>query len=431
MAACGGSSGKSGGSSSTTAPKTTGVGVGVTPTDIKVGVALVDFNCVKQFVDTIRVDQDKVYQAFIDDINAKGGIAGRKIVPVYDSYCPIGNAGALSVCTKLTEDDKVFAVMGNLFDSSGDAQTCVAKQHDRVLLTFNMTQPIIDRSPPGLIIYPGATNERTVQVILQLLQKQGTLKGKHVAAMGATQEASTVNQVIVPGLRRIGAIPATPAVLSISGSDTTAALAQLDSFIERWKGEHVDAVFLSGDEVSSSQFVTKLKGALPNVQLYVDNTDVKSPAQDAVKAHENPNPYEGIISTGGPTPVEYDHSAHWAYCAAIYEKYTGKHAPSAEEVVPGPGGKTLDTNGSINDACQILSLFHDIAARVGSNLNNANWVSTVNTFGHVDNKGGGQYASLRAGKYDIEDTFRLEAWDSTIPPIGDWRAVTPLENIPG
>lgn len=434
LTACGGSSGKGKGSSSTTAApagKTAALGVGVTPTEIKLGVALVDFNCVKQFVDTIRVDQDKVYQAFIDDINAKGGVAGRRIVPVYDNYCPIGNAGALSVCTKLTEDDKVFAITGNLFDSSGDAQTCIAKQHDRILLSFNMTQPIIDRSPPGLIIYPGATNERTVRVILQLLQKQGSLKGKRVAAMGATQEATTVNQVIVPGLRRIGAIPATPAVLSISGSDTTAALTQLDSFIERWKSDHVDAVFLSGDEVSSKQFVTKLKSAMPNVQLYVDTPDVKTSGQDAVKAGLKPNPYENIISTGGPTPVEYDHSAHWAYCAAIYEKYTGKHAPSAEEVVPGPGGKTLDTNGSINDACQALSLFHDIAARVGPNLNNANWVATVNTFGHVDNKGGGQYASLRTGKYDIEDTFRLEAFDSSIPAAGDWRAVTPLENIPG
>ena len=160
LAACGGSS-KSG-SSSTTAQRgteSTALGVGVTPTEIKLGVALIDFNCVKDFVDSIRINQDQVYQAFIDDVNAKGGINGRKIVAVYDNYCPINTAGPLSVCTKLTEDDKVFAITGNFFDSSGDGQTCVTKQHQRVLLSFNLTQAIIDKAPPGLLLYAGATNE--------------------------------------------------------------------------------------------------------------------------------------------------------------------------------------------------------------------------------------------------------------------------------
>ena len=32
-------------------------------------------------------------------------------------------------------------------------------------------------------------------------------------------------------------------------------------------------------------------------------------------------------------------------------------------VVPGPNGKTLDTYGSINDACQLLTVFQEIAQR--------------------------------------------------------------------
>ena len=433
LASCGGSSKSA--SSSTTAPRgtqSTAPGVGVTPTEIKLGVALVDFNCVKDFVDSIRVNQDQVYQAFIDDINAKGGINGRKIVPVYDNYCPIGTAGPLAVCTKLTEDDKVFAITGNFFDSSGDGQTCVTKQHERILLSFNLTQAIIDKAPPGLLLYAGATNERTTRVVLQLLQKQRTLVGKKVAALGATQEAGVVNGTIVPGLKKLGVQLGTTAILSIAGADLTAAQTQLDSFIERWKGEGIDALFLAGNEVSGAkQFVTKIRSAMPNVILISDNTDVKTPGQDETKAGVKPNPYEGIMSAGGPTPIEYDNSEHWKYCAAIYEKYTRKHAPNSQEVVPGPGGKTLDTNGSINDACQVITMFHDIATRVGKNLNNANWTTTVDTFGHIDNYGSGPYSSLHKGKYDAEDNFRLEAFDSSIKPIGNWRGITPVENITG
>jgi ABC-type branched-subunit amino acid transport system substrate-binding protein len=431
LTACG-SSGKKSSVTTTGGGQSTALSVGVTPTEIKLGIALIDFNCVKDFVDSIRIDQDKVYQAFIDDINAKGGINGRKVVSVYDTYCPIGTAGALGVCTKLTEDDKVFAVTGNFFDSSGDGQVCIAKQHQRVLVSFNLTQAIMDKAPPGLIIYPGATNERTTRVILQLLQRQHTLAGKKVAALGATQEAGVVNGTVLPGLRKLGVQLGTTGILSVTGStDQSAALTQLDSFIERWKGEGVDAVFLSGNEVSSSQFVTKLRGAMPKVTLVVDNTDVKTAGQDAVKAHIKPNPYEGILSAGGPTPVEYDNSPNWRYCAAIYEKYTGKHAPNSQEVIPGPGGKTLETNANINDACQTITMFRDITNRVGKNLNNANWTTTVNSFGHINNLGSGPYSSLHTGKYDAEDNFRLEAFDSSIGTKGDWRAITPVENTPG
>jgi ABC-type branched-subunit amino acid transport system substrate-binding protein len=435
LAACGGSSSKSSGSKSTTtkaAASTGGLGVGVTPTTIKVGVALIDFDCIKNFTDSIRVNQDQVYGAYISDINAKGGINGRQIVPVYDSYCPIGSAGPLAVCTKFTEDDRVFAVIGNFNDFSGDAQNCVTKQHQRVLIAFNLTQAMIDQSPPGLEIYPGATNERLSKILLQLLDKKKTLKGKTVAVLGGTNETDVVNKTIVPTLKKMKVPLGTTAILSLgSSSDTTAAQAQLDSFIERWKTEHVNAIFLSGDEVSSIAFVTKLRKEMPNVLLMVDTTDVKSEGQQLTVKGVKPNPYEGMLSAGGPTPHEYDQSANWAYCKAIYEKYTGKPAPDAETIVKGPEGKTLDTNGNINDACQIVTMFHDVAVRAGKNLNNASWQAAANSYGEITNRGSGPYSSLRQGKYDVEDSFRLEAFDSSIPPQGSWRAVTPLQNITG
>ncbi len=436
LAACS-SSDKKGSPSTTTKAQSSGsaatkLGVGVTPTSVKVGVALVDFNCVKNFVDSIRENQQQVYQAYIDDINAKGGIAGRKIDVVYDSYCPLGSAGPLAVCTKLTDDDKVFAVIGSFVDFSGDAQTCVAKQHDRVLMTYNLSQAIMDKSPPGLIIYPGATNERTVTILLQLLKKEKTLKGKKVAALGGSAEASAVNGTIVPGLKKMGVPLGSTAILSINGTaDTAAAQGQLDSFIERWKGEHVTGIFLSGDEVSSKQFVTKIRQEMPNVLLMSDTTDTRDFAEQEVQAGVKPNPYEGLLTAGGPTPAEYDKSANWAYCAAIYKKYLKKAAPKSTDVIKAPGGKTLDTYGLVNDACQSVTMFHDIAEKVGKDLNNTNWVKTVNGFGEIVNRGSGPYSSLHTDKYDVEDNFRLQSFDSSIPPNGDWKAITAVQNITG
>jgi ABC-type branched-subunit amino acid transport system substrate-binding protein len=435
LSAFGGSPGKGGASMLTKAPAAASSGkvaVGVTPKTIKVGIALVNFECIRNFVDSIREKQQQVYQAYIDNINAKGGIAGRKIVPVYDTYCPLGSAGPLAVCTKLTDDDKVFAVIGTFVDFSGDAQTCVANQHHRVLMTFNLTQAIMNQSPAGLIIYPGATNERTVKVLLQLLSKQHALKGKKAAVLGGSQEASTVNKTIVPGLKKLKVPLGSTAVLSINGTaDTTAAQAQLDSFIEKWKGQHVNTVFLSGDEVSSKQFVTKLRQEMPKVTLISDTTDTRDFGKQETHAGIKPNPYEGLITAGGPTPAEYDKSANYAYCAAIYKKYTKKNAPKSTTVIKASGGKTVDTYGSINDACQALTMFHDIGTKVGKTLNNANWVKAVNHYGAIVNRGSGPYSSLHRGKYDVEDNFRLQEFASSIKPDGDWKGITPVENITG
>ena len=107
----------------------------MTDSTIKVGVALVDFKCIEPYIQTTRVDEYKVYDAFINDMNAHGGVAGRKIVPVYKTFCPIVPAPALALCTTFTEDEHVFAVIGDFVDLTGQAQPCIANQHKTVLIT--------------------------------------------------------------------------------------------------------------------------------------------------------------------------------------------------------------------------------------------------------------------------------------------------------
>ena len=135
--ACGGDDDSSSG---TTRPTTNGstvaepapgeLGPGVSEDTIKIAISLVDFDCIKDFVDEIRVDQEDTYRAFIDDINDNGGINGRMIEPVFKTHCPIPGRepSSLSVCTSATEDDQVFAVLGTFVDFAGDAQLCVTRR---------------------------------------------------------------------------------------------------------------------------------------------------------------------------------------------------------------------------------------------------------------------------------------------------------------
>jgi ABC-type branched-subunit amino acid transport system substrate-binding protein len=406
------------------------LGQGVTDKTIKIGVALVDFKCIEAYVQQTRVDEYKVYQAFIDDINANGGIAGRKIVPVYKTFCPIVPAPALALCTSFTEDEHVFAVIGDFVDLTGQAQPCIANQHKTVLITFNLTQAIINSAPGGLMLTFNANQERRVAITLALLKKQHTLDGKTVAVLGEATTAKSVKEIIVPGLRRMGVKLGSTAVLTIAGADTTAASTQLSSFVEKWKTQGVDTVFLSGLQVSAQQFVPQLVKAMPGVQLIADNNTVGQYGQNLQKAGARPNPYEGIISTAGLSSKDYDQSANWNTCAAIYEKAFHKKAPDQETVVPGPRNHTLDISGSITDSCTELTMLHDIGERAGKYLNNANWINAVNSYGKI-NIMVAEYGSLHTGKYDADDTFALVKFDSKIPPEGDWSYLTPVEDVPG
>jgi hypothetical protein len=424
-------------SSPKTTPTTSGsgqsttLGTGVTDKTIKLGVSLVDFTCIQQFVDQIRVNQNSIYDDFIKYVNTHGGVAGRTIVPDYQYFCPIQSGPALALCTKFTEDDHVFGVIGNFVDFSGDAQTCLAKDHNTVLMTFQLSQAIMNQSPPGLIVFPGETPERTDSVLLNLIKKQHTLAGKKIAVLGESTSQQVVNSSVVPGLQRLGVPMGSTAILDITGSDTSAAQTQLDSFIERWKSENVTALFVSGTQVTSQQFIEKVRAAMPNVLLLTDNdaTVTLGYGQQERQIGRNPNPYEGIITAAGPTASEYDASANWKFCASIYKQETGQTAPNAETIINGPNGKRLDTYGNINDACQLLLLFQEIGDRVGKNLNVTNWVHTVNTYGSIRDYGDGQWNSLHTGKYDDADTFRLEKFNSSLGPKGDWQPITPLQDV--
>jgi ABC-type branched-subunit amino acid transport system substrate-binding protein len=421
-------------SSGTTAPVLKVLGPGVTKDSIKLGIGLIDYDTIKDVPDlsSIRLHQTEIYQAFIKNINDNGGIAGRKLIPVFKKYIPVGSTATLTACTAFADDDNVFAVTGTFYDPSGESQLCLTKQKKRVLLTFDVNKSMIEQAPPGLLITPANTPERLVKVLVELLKKRNYFDGKKVAVVGQVKSAGIVNNEIVPDLRAAGVSLGSTGLLNIQDQDTSQPEMQLDSFIEKWKEEGVNVVFFSSYEATSLRFVQKVRKAMPNVQLLSDNTQILGYAQGAKRSGLNPNPYEGIETASGPLHSQYEVSDNWKYCKDIYKKETGQTAPGPDTVIPYKGDpkKTIDTYGVINDACQLLTMFDDIATRVGPWLNNTNWINTVNSFGHIENRGTGPYSSLGTGKYDADDNFQLVQIDSSLPPDGNFKAITKLEDVP-
>ena len=309
-------------------------------------------------------------------------------MPVYKKYIPIpgSSAGLIAVCTALTDDENVFATIGTYYDASGDAQLCMTKQHQRVLVTFDLNQKMLDGAPPGLMVTPARPPSARSRSCSSCSTRRASSTARPSGVVGSAESAAIVNDAIVPELKDLGVKLGTVGILTISDTDTTQAQTQLDSLTERWKTERVDTVFVSSKEAAAPQFMKKLRAALPDVQLLADDGQILNYGQTADRKHVLAEPVcRGHRWRSGPTHAEYESGPNWKYCKDIYEKQTGQKAPGPDDVLPIPGGENkgnrLDTYGAINDTCQLMTFFHDIGDKVGQYLNNTNWVNTVNNFG--------------------------------------------------
>jgi ABC-type branched-subunit amino acid transport system substrate-binding protein len=430
------STGKSGASNTnaSTAPgspttTTTGTAVGVTPTTIKLGIALIDFACIPAaFNDFEEPKEQAGYQAFVDEINEHGGIAGRKIVPVYKTVCPLAETQGMAACTAFADDSKVFAVVGEFGQITPDIPLCITKQHQLPLITYGITQDMMDQAPPGLLLTPDILDDRRVKIITTLLKAQHTFDGKTVAILADSNTTQEVSQVIKPALAGMELTQVPPSIVSISGTDTTAAQSQLDGFIEKWKTEHVNALFLAGPAMEAKQFVEKVRASFPKIPIVADSTGILDGAQDEQKAHTSPNPYDGMITAEGLTGVQHEKTANGKYCRKVFTKHTGITVPDALTVVKLKDGRENNIQGEAGDACVLVELFNSIAQRVGKNLNIANWVNAVNNYGTI-NVYATTYASLHTGKYDADNTYGLVSYDPTIGDAGDWKQLTPVKDV--
>lgn len=407
---------------------------GVTAKTIKIGIVIIDYETIKEFVDFHRGDQEETAQIFVDWINDNGGVGGRRIEPVYKVYTPVPGQepGALSLCTALTEDEEVFAVLGVFIDFSGDAQLCLTRDHKTIHIGHELEQPWIDESPPAFLLTTENTKEKRAEALLNLFKAERTLKGRTVAVLADQDAESRTTDIIEPGLKRLGVEQGSTAVLSITGTDTAAAQSQLDSFIERWRTEDVDTIFMTGLRVSGAQFVEKIKAAMPKALLITDAESTLEQAQDLTAAGADLNPYKDMLTIVGETESERwaNKSPELQTCVDEWEKATGKTVLGPDEVTPGPDGRTAEIFTAVEDFCGELVMFKTIAEKAGRNLTNKTWRKAVHSFGPIKLVTTSQ-ASLCTGKYGADDEGRLVEYDPSIGDNGDWKPVTEIQDVSG
>lgn len=372
---------------------------GVTADAIKVGVLIGDSSGSAAFgIDTESFNptaEQAAWQGYIDQLNERGGIHGRRVVPIYAKFDALSDADKEAACARLTQDHKVFAVF-NMGFFSGARVLCVT-DHNRTPLLKGDPEASDDifRASRGYLSSTVASYDRQARNLAGEGIALGLVAGKKIGVVAKSTEPFAESFT--------GAIKAaghTVTHTTLLAADDATAQSQMPGEVEAMKRKGVQVVFLLTTFYHHSAFAQHAETQLFTPQYVA--SDIFGSTED-ITTQAMPASYGGAIgvtmvrsgefAAGLPEP-DVDRS-----CRETYEKRTG------------------DTVGSHNDlryvvmmACDVVNRFEAAATAAGPELTRDRLAAAIAQLGvrPTPYTGGGSY---RPGKTDAADYVRTKRWE--------------------
>jgi ABC-type branched-subunit amino acid transport system substrate-binding protein len=379
------------------------LGTGVTADTIKIGFSYIDLETLAKS-GVIKIDHgpyDQMIKVLVDDVNAHGGVNGRKLELSTAKYSPIGNTEQLAACTKLTEDDKVFAVLNGLLQ---DNNLCIVQQHATILVGGNLNSVLLAKARAPWAT-GAASDDRAIKALVKLMDENDYLKGHTVAVYAQ----GTVNQPLidlaVKTLKDAGYEAVDTAVFDVPAGDTQAAAAQDKVIAERFKDKGVDTVinvglFTPGVDWDNAGF---------HPAMFQSNA-----GNIAAAAFTNPLEKFPIVAgvADSADPNAGFNSPEMRRCREVWKRATGKEILTGEE--ENKLGHSTGS-GAMGAACGTMQIFVAAAKAAGPNLTQETWEKGLESLGTIS-KPPAPVMSFGPGKPDGQDSFQLVKHDPNWKP---------------
>ena len=336
---------------------------GVTSTTIRIGISVINFAALRAVGVTLNDGnyQDAV-SALTANMNAHGGVDGRKVVPYFVVANPAVASSTSSSCSELTEDDKVFIVLFPVYPD------CYQQTHDTPVIGGVLPGTLPSSAAADFSLTPPDAAYDPVQ--LAAFDKRGTFKGKKVGLFYGPDDTSEA-QVVQYDLKKLHVDVVLSAEDSVTATDTVAVDQDAQSIALRFQDAGVNEVIGVGGT-----------GATTWPRALQDNQSTYKPPwiatnvtalESYVASAKGGNSYLDNVMAASPTPSAYQAWMDPAMqrCAAIVRKAY----PSDAIAVPvNPSSPEAASSGSdttyavVEEACQGLAIFAKIADAAGKNL---------------------------------------------------------------
>ena len=299
-------------------PKPASSARGVTAATIKIGLEYVKGSDEARrnmgFEGVTSGDQKRQLDILVAHINKTGGMAGRKVVPVFHAYdASSGNTSSeneQAACSTFVEDNEVFAVIS-------------AINHTEVFLSCLTKVGVPYISAPGLTINDDDVFRRYplhLELNAVSLSQQGALLGKPLADTGYYDKGAKIGLLtfeqanfqravdghLKPGLKRIGLSLTDEVELAYpqSTSDQGAMAAAINNAVLRFRQKGVTHVLIT----DVSALVTVLFATTASSQGYYPRFGWLSPngGQAAANLISDKRSLEGAVQLGWYPAIDLD-----------------------------------------------------------------------------------------------------------------------------
>ncbi|MFJ3799021.1 ABC transporter substrate-binding protein [Streptomyces sp. NPDC090088] len=373
---------------------------GVTDDSIKIGVVYPDFSSVKQYLHIDHGDYRATYGALIKKLNDSGGINGRKIIPVYGAINVTSPSAAQETCVKLTQDEKVFAVIGTL---STNEPLCYVQNNRTAVVGGPLTTKNY-----ALAKAPWFSTDRGGDELYDALGLfAAALKGRKVAVAGVANEQSLVQDTVVPTLKKLGVTPVQVAISDANPQDAVATAQQANVFLTKFQASGADTLVLAGGAAVTFPAALEKTKYRPRL-LFTSRDEANIYAEDNKSKHD----YSTLSDALTLGTVDQWSESTVQKCVGTVEnavpKLKGKLGVDPATLPPGAFAPQI----ALTDACTSLNLFGAIAGKAGRKLDYETFQSAGFSLGTFPLPGKADKADYTEKTPHGAVPFRLFTYDS-------------------
>ena len=383
---------------------------GVTAEAIRVGFTSIDFERLnRDFGLTLTyANYGPSVDALVADLNARGGILGRRIEVVHRLFLPVGPVSAEAACVELTGDEEVFAVLNGFAGPGAESvNECFVDTYETILVGGGPTPEQLERARATWITTDIGLTRRGLAFV-NLLREAGWLDDLGVFMVyGANVEALPIMDAVAAALEAEGVSVPVVTANEYTG-DETATIAFLEVALEKARTQGVSTIWMVGEALYSQEYIFSLGDEF---NLLIHNGDSESRwSQEPPPGVEN----AGTILTNRAFPSRDDPSM--AQCLEVVEAALGVEVKTPDVLVAG------ETNywAGMSGPCQYLALFDAVATAAGPDLTNESFAAAVASIGAFSIPGV-PYVSLGPGKFDARDSLTLARWSNDLMA---WEAIS-------
>jgi ABC-type branched-subunit amino acid transport system substrate-binding protein len=351
----------------------------------------------------------ELLKPLVDDLNAQGGIAGRRITLATSEFSPLVPAEAQTACVDQADDKKVFVTLAGVSLTDDAQERCLASRQTPVVTSNSSSQADL-AADAGWVHQVAMSKDRLFKNWVDWLITNKALTPTTrigLAHADTAEDDALVAKVFVPYLASRGLNVAAQA--TFSGLTIASASADAQNAVARFRDAKVDLILPDLDFLRTFLFLQASGAGGP--QAHYSVSDMGQLSLGVATSFYPPSfggtrgvtAYTNDLTGNG---IGTDHATLSPPLQNCVEVYQARGRP-----LPASGVERLADELQLAQFCEELALVSRVASMAGPHLNRASFVAAFDKVtGMSDRVALTAALSFGPGKFDGADSYRVIEW---------------------